>query len=97
MITHFTIRNVQSPNPTAFTIVTVYWDTTDENTWTEMMLRFQNFMYDNPLSVRYGGNVLGSSGVIGTTQGVYRKFSPLTEKCFMFPCNVLYCTRFDIS
>eukprot|EP00588_Corethron_pennatum_P003389 CAMPEP_0194292842 /NCGR_PEP_ID=MMETSP0169-20130528/46586_1 /TAXON_ID=218684 /ORGANISM="Corethron pennatum, Strain L29A3" /LENGTH=700 /DNA_ID=CAMNT_0039041167 /DNA_START=102 /DNA_END=2204 /DNA_ORIENTATION=- len=55
MITHFTIRVVQSPNPLAFTYLKLQYDNLDKDKSTARFMKFQKFLHENQESVLFGG------------------------------------------
>merc|ERR1711865_154153 len=58
VITHFTVKSVASPNPGAFTSVTL----NGNNNVLEFIMRYQDFFYDNPAeSSKYGGYAIHNS------------------------------------
>jgi hypothetical protein len=65
VITNLYIQNVKSPSPNAFTFVSIKVGDTPEAKG-DWGVAFQNFLYDNPDSPKFGGGVLG-----GKLYGIY--------------------------
>ena len=65
VITNLYLQNVISPSPTAFTYVSLNHKGIPD-VQGEFAVRFQNFLYDDPNSPKYGGTANG-----GGTYGIY--------------------------
>jgi len=78
VITNFWVRIIKSPNPSEFTFVNIDWDTSNSKRKVDQLMKFQDFLLEDPESVLYGGagGAKGTTGVfLGSTEKAVSVFS----------------------
>ena len=92
IITSLTRAVIASPEPEAgkerkFSVVRVNYSTPEDSSRKRFLGRFQNFLYDNPNSVRFGGNGAFNNitqGVIGLFLGSAEEFQDIFNEAGLF-------------